>query len=51
MIEKKVASPRKQRIWRVKKGFTLVEMRYIKFTDLVQTSSESLACLDKLIFY
>ena len=26
MIEKKVASPRKQGIWRVKKGFTLVEM-------------------------
>lgn len=33
MIEKKVASSRKQGIWRVKKGFTLVEMKYIKFTD------------------
>lgn len=33
MIEKKVASSRKQGIWRVKKGFTLVEMLYIKYTN------------------
>lgn len=33
MIEKKVASSRKQGIWRVKKGFTLVEMLDIKFTN------------------
>ena len=39
MIEKKVASSRKQGIWRVKKGFTLVEMKDSKYINFAQIST------------
>ncbi|EPH95387.1 hypothetical protein D922_01228 [Enterococcus faecalis 06-MB-DW-09] len=39
MIEKKVASSRKQGIWRVKKGFTLVETKDSKYVNFVRTST------------